>query len=130
MTEDIREACKSLGGVDVVYDPVGGDQFTSALRACKPEARILSIGFASGDVPKVPANHLLVKNISLIGFYWGGYLKFNPDALTASLSKLLEMYIDGEIMPHISDIFPLERAAEGLELLRSRRSTGKVVITM
>ena len=129
-TEDTREACKSLGGVDVVYDPVGGDQFTSALRACKPEARILSIGFASGDVPKVPANHLLVKNISLIGFYWGGYLKFKPAALTDSLSKLFEMYIAGEIKPHISDIFPLERAAEGLELLRSRRSTGKVVITM
>ena len=129
-TEDIREACKSLGGVDVVYDPVGGNQFTAAFRACKPEARILTIGFASGDVPKVPANHLLVKNISLIGFYWGGYLKFKPAALTDSLSKLFEMYAAGDIKPHISDLFPLDQAAEGLELLRSRRSTGKVVITM
>ncbi|MEM8981178.1 MAG: NADPH:quinone oxidoreductase family protein, partial [Pseudomonadota bacterium] len=129
-SEDIREVCKALGGVDVVYDPVGGEQFTSAFRACKPEARFLTIGFASGEVPKVPANHLLVKNISLIGFYWGGYLKFKPTALTDSLSKLFEMYAAGDIKPHVSDTFPLDQAAEGLELLRSRRSTGKVVITM
>ncbi|MEL7253777.1 MAG: NADPH:quinone oxidoreductase family protein [Pseudomonadota bacterium] len=129
-TEDIREVCKSLGGVDVVYDPVGGDQFTAAMRACKPEARILTIGFASGDVPQVPANHLLVKNISLIGFYWGGYLKFKPAALTDSLSKLFDLYAEGRIKPHVSHTFPLERAAEGLELLRSRKSTGKVVIEM
>ncbi|MEM6587193.1 MAG: NADPH:quinone oxidoreductase family protein [Pseudomonadota bacterium] len=127
-TEDIREICKSLGGVDVVYDPVGGDQFKAAMRACKPEARILTIGFASGEVPKAPANHLLVKNISLIGFYWGGYLKFRPKALTDSLSKLFALYEDGHIKPHISHTFPLERAGEGLELLRNRKSTGKVVI--
>lgn len=127
-TQDIREICKSLGGVDVVYDPVGGDQFTAAFRACKPEARMLTIGFASGTVPQVPANHLLVKNISLIGFYWGGYLKFKPTALTDSLAKLFSWYADGKIKPHVSDTFPLERASEGLELLRSRRSTGKVVI--
>ncbi|MEO0751531.1 MAG: NADPH:quinone oxidoreductase family protein [Pseudomonadota bacterium] len=129
-TEDIREVCKSLGGVDVVYDPVGGNQFTAALRSCNPEARILTIGFASGTVPQVPANHLLVKNISLIGFYWGGYLKFNPKALTDSLATLFSWYADGKIKPHISEIFPLERAAEGLDLLRSRKSTGKVVIEM
>ncbi len=128
-TEDIREVCKSLGGVDVVYDPVGGDQFTAAFRASKPEARILTIGFASGTVPQVPANHLLVKNISLIGFYWGGYLKFKPAALTDSLTKLFDMYSKGEIKPHISDVFPLEQAADGLSQLRSRKSTGKVVIT-
>ncbi|MEM7732042.1 MAG: NADPH:quinone oxidoreductase family protein [Pseudomonadota bacterium] len=127
-TEDIREICKALGGVDVVYDPVGGDQFTAAMRACNPEARILTIGFASGEVPKAPANHLLVKNISLIGFYWGGYLKFKPAALTDSLSNLFRLYEDGQIKPHISHTFPLERAAEGLDLLRSRKSTGKVVI--
>ena len=73
-TENIKEVCRSLGGVDVVYDPVGGEQFQAAFRACKPEARLLSIGFASGDVPKIPANHLLVKNLSVIGFYWGGWL--------------------------------------------------------
>ena len=68
-TDDIRDIVKSLGGADVVYDPVGGGQFEAALRACKPEARILPLGFASGNVPQIPANIILVKNIEIIGFY-------------------------------------------------------------
>ncbi|WP_371226838.1 NADPH:quinone oxidoreductase family protein [Roseovarius sp. 2305UL8-3] len=128
-TEDILAVCKSLGGVDVVYDPVGGDQFKAAFRACNPEARILIIGFASGEVPRVPANHLLVKNIDVLGFYWGGYLQFRPEVITDSLTTLFGWFEQGELRPHISHTLPLERAAEGLELLRSRQSTGKVVIT-
>ena len=128
-TDDIREACKALGGVDVVYDPVGGDQFRAALSSCKPEARVLTIGYASGAVPQIAANHLLVKNISVIGFYWGGYLKFKPEVITQSMATLLGWYAEGRIKPHVSNILPLERVAEGLELLRSRKSTGKVVIT-
>ena len=128
-TDDIRAVCRDLGGVDVVYDPVGGDQFKAAFRACRPEARILSIGFASGEVPQIPANHLLVKNITVIGLYWGGYLAFRPDVVTGSLTQLLEWYKAGTLKPHISHALPLARAAEGLELLRSRKSTGKVVIT-
>jgi NADPH2:quinone reductase len=128
-TEDIRETCKSLGGVDVVYDPVGGDQFTAAFRACNPEARLLMIGFASGEVPKIAANHLLVKNISAIGFYWGGYLRFKPQVVTESLATLFQWYSEGRIKPHVSHTLPLERADEGLDLLRRRVSTGKVVIT-
>ena len=128
-TEDIRDTVKALGGTDVVYDPVGGDQFTAALRACNPEARILAIGFASGDVPQIPANHLLVKNVDVLGFYWGGYLKFRPSVITQSLTTLLDWYGQGLIKPHVSHVLPLDRAAEGLELLRSRASTGKVVIT-
>jgi len=128
--EDIRAACLALGGLDVVYDPVGGDQFTAAMRACNPEACILSIGFASGDVPQIKANHLLVKNISVMGFYWGGYLKFRPDLLTRSLATLLEWYGAGRIRPHVSHTYPLEQVGTALELLRSRKSTGKIVVTM
>ncbi len=126
--QDIKAAVKALGGADVVYDPVGGDAFKAALGACKPEARVIVIGFASGDVPQVPANILLVKNISVIGFYWGGYLKFQPDALSASLAELLDWLAEGRLRPHISHVLPLENAAEALELMRSRASTGKVVI--
>lgn len=126
--QDIKAAVKALGGADVVYDPVGGDAFKAALGACKPEARVVVIGFASGDVPQVPANILLVKNISVIGFYWGGYLKFQPDALSASLAELLDWLAEGRLRPHISHVLPLENAAEALELMRSRASTGKVVI--
>ena len=129
-TDDLREVVKSLGGADVVYDPVGGDLFKSALRACNPEARIIPLGFASGEVPQVPANILLVKNISVIGYYWGGYLKFAPKVLHDSLDTLLGWYEAGELKPHISHTLPLERAGEALELLRSRKSTGKVVVTV
>ncbi|MBQ0751272.1 MAG: NADPH:quinone oxidoreductase family protein [Roseovarius sp.] len=129
-TENIRDTCRALGGVDVVYDPVGGDQFTAAMRACNPEARILTIGFASGEVPQIPANHLLVKNISVMGLYWGGYLKFRPEVVTNSMSTLFGWYAAGHLRPHVSHLLPLEQAAEALELLRTRKSTGKVVVTL
>lgn len=129
-TDDIRAACKDLGGVDVVYDPVGGDQFKAAMRACRPEARLLTIGFASGEVPQIPANHLLVKNLSVMGLYWGGYLGFHPEVVTESLATLFGWYEAGRIRPHVSHVLPLERAAEALELLRSRQSTGKVVVSV
>lgn len=127
---DLRSALKELGGVDVLYDPVGGDAFKSAFRACNPEARILVIGFASGEVPKVQANHLLVKNITLQGFYWGGYMAFKPQALVGSLETLLGWYAQGKIKPHVSNILPLDQVADGMELLRARKSTGKVVISI
>ncbi|MCA0961945.1 NADPH:quinone oxidoreductase family protein [Salipiger bermudensis] len=127
-TEDIREAVLALGGSDVVYDAVGGDQFTAAFRSCKPEARILSIGFASGEVPQIKANHLLVKNLTVMGLYWGGYLTFRPEILTGSLATLLGWYDQKKIRPHVSHVLPLEKVADGLALLRDRKSTGKVVI--
>lgn len=128
--EDLRGAIKALGGADVVYDPVGGDQWKAAFRACNPEARLLPIGFASGGVPQVPTNHLLVKNLSVLGVYWGGYMAFKPAVITNSLTTLMGWYSDGKLKPHVSNVLPLERAAEGMELLRSRKSTGKVVITI
>lgn len=126
---DLREAVLALGGADVVYDPVGGAAFTAAFRATRPDGRILVVGFASGDVPPIPANHMLVKNITVIGFWWGGYLAFAPDKLTGSLATLFDWYGSGSLRPHISHRLPLSQAAEGLELLRSRQSTGKIVIT-
>lgn len=128
-TDDIRARVRDLGGADVVYDPVGGEQWQAAFRACKPEARLLPIGFASGEVPQIPANHLLVKNLSVLGVYWGGYLKFQPSVVTDSLRTLFNWYEEGRIKPHVSHVLPLDQAREGLELLRSRKSTGKVVIT-
>ncbi|WP_296762575.1 NADPH:quinone oxidoreductase family protein [Sediminimonas sp.] len=128
-SQDIRAEVRALGGADVVYDPVGGAQWQAAFRACKPEARLIPIGFASGEVPQIPANHLLVKNLSVLGLYWGGYLKFRPEVLTDSLRTLLDWYQQGLIKPHVSHVLPLERTEEGLTLLRERRATGKVVIT-
>lgn len=127
-TDDIREIVKSLGGADVVYDPVGGDQFKAAMRACNPEARLIPLGFASGEVPQIPANILLVKNLTVLGLYWGGYAKIKPSVLTDSFRTLFDWYVDGRLTPHVSHVLPLTEANEGLELLRSRKATGKVVI--
>ncbi len=127
---DIKEVVKDLGGADVVYDPVGGEQFKSALRACKPEARILPLGFASGEVPQIPANIILVKNISVLGFYWGGYRKFAPDILNDSLAELATWLAEGKIAPHIGKVFALDQANEAIDFLKSRKASGKVVIDM
>ncbi len=129
-TTDLREAVKALGGADVVYDPVGGDQFTAAMRATNPDGRLIPLGFASGKVPQIPANHLLVKNLTVIGYYWGGYSKVNPKVLADSLATLLNWYDTGKIKPHVSHILPLAETQKGLDLLRARKATGKVVITI
>jgi NADPH2:quinone reductase len=125
---DLRAALKALGPADVVFDPVGGAAFRAALSALRPEGRYLVVGFASGEVPQVAPNHLLVKNIDLIGFYWGGYLRFDPGALDRSLGELLDWHEAGRLHPTVSHVLPLERAGEGLALLRDRRAVGKVVI--
>ena len=127
-TDDIRERVKALGGADVVYDPIGGEQFKAALRACNPEARLIPLGFASGEMPQIPANHLLVKNLSVIGFYWGGYTRVNPKVLTDSFEVLTRWYVEGRIHPHVSNVLPLEEANAALDLLRTRQATGKVVV--
>lgn len=127
---DLKSALKDLGGVDVVYDPVGGPAFDAALRATRPDGRILAIGFASGTVPQIAANLLLVKNVTVIGFWWGGYLTFAPHLLRDSLSTLMNWHAKGDLHPHISHRLPMDRLAEGLDLLRSRVATGKVVIEM
>ena len=126
---DLRDVIKSHGGADVVYDPIGGDQFKAALRACNREARVVVIGFASGSVPQIAANHILVKNITVIGFYWGGYLKFAPDRLKDSMTELMEWYDQGKLKPHISHVFKLQDGSLALDTLEARKSTGKVVVT-
>lgn len=127
-TCDLRADVKALGGADVVYDPVGGDLFDAALRACNPEARLLPLGFASGTVPQIPANYLLVKNLHVLGFYWGGYMRVNPKVLTNSFEVLFGWYAEGKLKPHVSHVLPLADANQGLDLLRTRKATGKVVI--
>ncbi|MDG2341144.1 MAG: NADPH:quinone oxidoreductase family protein [Paracoccaceae bacterium] len=126
--DDLRDEIKRLGGADVVYDPVGGDSFIQVFRACNPDARILSIGFASGNVPEIKLNHMLVKNITVIGFYWGGYLKFSPKTLTGSMAQLMAWHADGKLSPAINQIFDFDKSDDALQLMRERKSTGKIVV--
>jgi len=116
-------------GVDVVYDPVGGDVFDQSLRCVAPGARILLIGFASGTVPQIPANILLVKNIAVRGFYFGAYLLQNPHLARAGMAELIEMLSAGKITPMISRRYPLPDAMQALAAIADRTATGKLVIT-
>ena len=127
-TPDLRDQLRALVGVDVLYDAVGGAGFEAGFRAMRPEGRILSIGFASGTVPQIPANHLLVKNLDVMGLYWGGYLRFNPEALHHSLEQVFGLYTQGGLKPHIGATYPFDALPAALDALRSHKSTGKLVI--
>ena len=125
---ELRDKVKALGGADVGYDVVGGEAFNTMLRCMKFEGRLLTVGFASGEIPQVPANLLLVKNISVVGVYWGSYARNNPSVLMKSLVQLTQWLKDGQLRPHVSAVYSLDEATKGLEALASRQSVGKVVI--
>jgi NADPH2:quinone reductase len=130
--DDIRERVKAITGgkgVNVVYDPVGGDAFDAALRSIAWGGRIIVIGFAAGRVPQIPANIVLVKNIDIIGFYWGSYQAHNPQLVANSFAQLFLWFEEGKIKPHVSHQFHLDHVAQALNALRERKSTGKVVVT-
>lgn len=124
----LKDTLRALGGVDVVFDVVGGPAFDDAMRATRPDGRLLAIGFASGQVPQVAANLLLVKNLTVSGFWLGGYQASNPSLVAQSLATLLGWYEAGGLNPQVSHVLPFEALPEGLALLKSRASTGKVVI--
>jgi NADPH:quinone reductase len=130
--EDLRERVKALTsgrGVDVVYDPVGGDAFDQSLRSIAWEGRIIIIGFAAGRIPQIPANLVLVKNIDIIGFFWGSYRRHKPQLQAESFQELFRWYEEGKLKPHVSHRLPLAEVTQALELLKTRKSTGKVVLT-
>lgn len=128
-TEEIRTRVKDLvGGADVVYDPVSGNAFTQSLRCINFEGRIIIIGFASGTIADAPANYVLVKNISIVGFPVGTYRRTSPEVLLRSYSGLSEMWAAGHLKPQQSHVFPLEETPEAIKALRDRKAKGKVVI--
>ena len=124
----LRFDLKALNKIDVIYDPVGGDQFQTALSAAKPETRILPIGFASGDVPQIPANIIMLKNITIIGFYIGTYRTLKPKVLRDCFKRLLKMWSQNVIDPYVSSVFSLEEANIALDVIEKRKSAGKVVV--
>lgn len=134
--EDIRERvkaiCAQLGrkGVDVVYDPVGGACFEASLRCVAWGARLVVVGFAGGQVPQIPANILLVKNIDALGFFFGSYRQHRPAMVGAAFGELARMFEHGTLKPHVSHQIPMEEITEAFDLLANRRSTGKVVLTV
>lgn len=130
--EDLKARLKELTGgrgADVIFDPIGGDVFDTSVRALGWEGRLLVIGFAAGRIPQVPAGLLLVKNLSVVGFYWGAYLAREPHLVQESLDALFAMLGRGILKPVVSATYPLDRAGEAIASLGERRATGKVVLT-
>ncbi|AXS82674.1 MULTISPECIES: NADPH:quinone oxidoreductase family protein [Marinobacter] len=129
--EPLKDAVKKLTkskGVDVIYDPVGGDFTEQALRAMAWNGRHLIIGFAAGDIPKIPANLTLLKGCSVVGVFWGSFTQREPEASAQNMMELMKLYGEGKIDPKISEVFEFEDFAKALGALTERRATGKVVL--
>jgi NADPH:quinone reductase len=117
------------GGVDVIYDGVGGDYAEPAVRALNWEGRFLVIGFPAG-IPKLPLNLTLLKSCQIVGVFWGAFVARDPKGHADNLADLFRLYKEGKIRPHISNRYPLEKAADAIKELSERRAKGKVVITI
>jgi NADPH2:quinone reductase len=131
-SEDLRARVKAITagrGVDVVYDPVGGSYSELALRDMAWKGRFLVVGFAAGDIPKVPLNLPLLKGCSIVGVFWGAFTRTEPENNRRNNEELMQLYLAGKIKPHIHATYPLERAAEALNEVLNKRVSGKVVLT-
>jgi NADPH2:quinone reductase len=128
--EDLREALKNLGGaVDVVVDPVGGKYSEVALRAMAWKGRYLVVGFASGEIPKIPLNLTLLKGCSIVGVFWGEFARRERDLNAANMKELTAWLRARKIRPLVSASYPLARAADALNDMMNRKVQGKVVLT-
>ena len=131
--EDLREQIKALTGgkgVDVVYDSVGGPYSEPAFRSLAWRGRLLVVGFAAGEIPKLPLNLALLKGASVVGVFWGDFVRREPKEFAASVRQLGQWYAEGKLRPHVSQTFPLEKAADALKLMAARQVKGKVVLTV
>ena len=131
-SEDLREAIKRLTdgrGVDVVYDAVGGPYTEPAFRSLAWRGRLLVVGFAAGDIPKLPLNLPLLKGASAVGVFWGDFTRREPGAFADSVRQLGQWFRDGKLHPHVSQTLPLRDAAKALELMAARQVKGKLVLT-
>jgi NADPH2:quinone reductase len=131
--EDLKERIRALtdgNGADVVYDPVGGNYAEPAIRAMGWGGRYLVVGFAAGEIPKIPLNLTLLKGSALVGVFWGEFLRREPKPAQKELFELLGWFREGKLKPHISATYPLAQAAHALNDVLQRKVTGKVVVTM
>lgn len=131
-TEDLKARVKELTGgkgVDVIYDPVGGDYTEAAFRNMAPNGRHLVIGFAAGDIPKVPINLCLLKQAALVGVFWGAWAGKNPSDQIQNMKEILGMVASGQVRASVNDVFPLADVEAAYACLTERRAKGKVILT-
>jgi NADPH2:quinone reductase len=129
--DDLKEGLKTLTGgkgVDIVFDPVGGSYAEAALRSVAWEGRFLVIGFAAGEIPKMPLNLVLLKGCDIRGVFWGAWARQNPEKNRANLQKLVQWTAEGKISSHVDRTFPLAQTAEALKVLAGRQAMGKVIL--
>ncbi len=127
----LKEKLKELTGgqgVDVIYDPVGGDLFEEAFRSIAWNGRFLVVGFASGTIPSLPANLTLLKGASLVGVFWGAFAQRQPADNAANFDQLFKWFAEGKVKPLVSQTFPLTDAAGAINALGQRKAVGKVVV--
>jgi NADPH:quinone reductase len=132
-SEDLKERLKQLTGgkgVDVAFDPVGGDYSEPVLRSMAWGGRFLVIGFAAGDIPRIPLNLPLLKVYSIVGVFWGSFMERDPKHGQENIHELLTWFADGKLKPHVSATYPLEHVADALNDLLNRKVTGKAVLVM
>jgi len=130
-TQDLREAIKAATdgkGPDVIYDPVGGEYAEPAFRSIGWRGRYLVIGFANGEIPKLPFNLMLLKGASVVGVFWGEFAKREPAANAKAMRQLMGWMAEGKVRPHVSARYSLEQTAQALNDMAARKVTGKVVI--
>lgn len=127
LKESVRELTAGRG-VDVVYDPVGGELAREALSSLAWDGRYLVVGFASGEIPAFPANRLLLKEASVIGVYWGDWAAKNPSQASRNMQELASLVAEGRLKPRVTGSYPLERFEEAFTALAERRAMGKVVL--
>ncbi|MCJ1888291.1 NADPH:quinone oxidoreductase family protein [Pseudomonas sp. LA21] len=128
--KDQLKAITGGQGVDVIYDPVGGDLFEEAFRSIAWNGRMLVVGFASGTIPSLPANLTLLKGASLVGVFWGSFAQRQPQDNAANFQQLFTWFAEGRIKPLVSQTYPLEKAADAINHLGQRKAVGKVVVTV
>jgi NADPH:quinone reductase len=130
-TDDLRDRIRALTdghGADVIFDPVGGAYTEAALRSIAWRGRLLVVGFAAGDIPKIPLNLVLLKGCAIVGVYWGEFARREPHRFAAAMQDLGRWFADGRLKPHISARFPLDRTPEALGLVAARQAIGKLVV--
>ncbi len=128
--EDLKERAKALarGGVDVVYDPVGGDLTEAAVRSLGWEGRHLVVGFAAGPIPKLPLNLVLLKSCQIVGVFWGAFAAREPVKNREHAERVLGWVAEGKLKPHVDEVFPFTAAAAALGKLQRREVKGKLVL--
>jgi len=130
--EDLKTRVKELTGkkgADVVYDPVGGDYCEQALRATNWDGRYLVIGFASGNIPRIPLNLPLLKGSHIVGVFWGAWAARNPQGHRKNFGELLDLFVEGRIKPLVSETYALDNYLDAFNCLTERRAKGKVIFT-